>query len=77
MQYISQLRSDPSQTSKFLLQQGAISQEQYDEIQKLGIANNPQAIGQYMMDRGKFTNQQANNVRQNVAEPIQNNLNQN
>ena len=77
MQYIQQLRSDPTQTSKFLLQQGAISPQQYEEIQKMGIAGNPQAIGQYMMNQGRFTGQQADAIRQNVAAPLQNNLEQN
>lgn len=77
MQYIHQLRSNPSQTGEFLLQQGAITQQQFDEIQKMGIAGNPQAIGQYMMNRGRFTGQQADTVRQTVAAPLQNNLGQN
>ena len=77
MQYIRQLRLDPTQTGQFLLQQGAISPQQYEEIQKMGIAGNPQAIGQYMMNQGRFTGQQADAIRQNVAAPLQNNLEQN
>lgn len=77
MQNIRQLRSNPSQTSEFLLQYGAITQQQFDEIQKMGIAGNPQAIGQYMMNQGRFTGQQADTVRQTVAAPLQNNLGQN
>ena len=77
MDYIRQLRANPSLTNDFLLQQGAINQAQHDEIQKLGIAGNPEAFGQYMMNQGHFTGQQADMIRQNIGAPIQNNLEQN
>ncbi len=70
LQYIRQMRQDPSQLSNFLLQQGCITQQQFNEIQQMGIGGNPEAIGNYMMNHGSFNQQQSNDAYNNIAMPI-------
>ncbi|MBR5951875.1 MAG: hypothetical protein IKZ85_01205 [Pseudobutyrivibrio sp.] len=77
MQYVNQIRSNPNCMGQFLLQNGKITDQQYQEIQQLGISGNPQAIGQYLMDRGMMNRQQVQDVYQNQAIPIQNSMKQN
>lgn len=77
MQYVRQIKSDPAFASQFLLQQGSITQEQYNEIQQLGIGSNPEAIGQYLMNRGAMDPRMANQMKDSVATPIQNSMIQN
>lgn len=77
MQYARQIKSDPSLASQFLLQQGSITQEQYNEMQQLGIGSNPEAIGQYLMNRGTMDPRMANQMKDTVAMPLQNSMNQN
>ena len=77
MQYIQTLRQNPNQMSQFLLQQGRINKQQYDEIQSLGIGGNPQAIGQYLMNHGMMNQQQVQDAYQNQAVPISNTMTQN
>ena len=74
MQMVGQVRSNPSFASQLLLQQGKITNQQYNEIQQLGIGNNPQAIGQYLMNRGIMNSQQADMARQQYADPIKNSM---
>lgn len=77
MQMVGQIRSNPSFASQLLLQQGKITNQQYNEIQQLGIGNNPQAIGQYLMNHGIMNSQQADMARQQYADPIKNSMGQN
>ena len=76
MQYIQTLRQNPNGMSDLLLRQGKITKQQYDEIQSLGIGNNPQAIGQYLMNHGMMNRQQVQDAYQNQALPIQNSMTQ-
>lgn len=77
LQNIMMIRKNPSQLPDLLLQRGAITKQQYDQMKQQGISNNPEAIGQYMMNQGSFSQQQVMNAYQNSAMPIQNSLNQN
>ena len=77
MQMVGQIRSNPSFASQLLLQQGKITNQQYNEIQQLGIGNNPQAIGQYLMNHGIMNSQQADMAKQQYADPIKNSMGQN
>lgn len=77
IQMIQSIRQNPNQVSNLLLQQGRISKEQYDEIQKLGIGGNPEAIGQYLMNRGVMNRNAVQDAYQNQALPIQNSMRQN
>lgn len=77
MQYVRQIKSDPSFASQLLLQQGSITRQQYDEIQQLGIGSNPEAIGQYLMNQGAMDPRIANQMKDSVAMPIQNSMIQN
>lgn len=76
LQNIIAIRQNPNQMCDLLLQRGTITKQQYDQMQQMGIANNPQAIGQYMMSQGYFSGQQVMNAYQNSAVPIQNSLKQ-
>lgn len=71
LQTVKQIKSNPSMMSQFLLQQGRITQQQYNDIQQLGIGNNPEAIGQYLMNQGVMNPRQVDQVRQEMAMPIQ------
>ena len=77
MQYINSLRQNPNGMADFLLRQGRINKQQYDEIQQLGIGGNPQAIGQYLMNRGMMNQNQVQDAYQNQALPIQQSMRQN
>lgn len=77
LQNIMMIRKNPSQLPDLLLQRGAITKQQYDQMRQQGIANNPEAIGNYMMNQGYFNGQQVQQAYQNSAIPIQNSLNQN
>lgn len=77
MQQIRALRQNPNGMLEFLYRQGAINQQQLNEMQQQGIAGNPEAIGQYMMNRGVMNPNQVQNVYQNQALPIQNSMRQN
>ena len=77
LQYVNTLKQNPSQISQFLLNQGRINKQQYDEIQQMGIGSNPQAIGQYLMNRGMMNKNQVEDAYQNQALPIQNSMTQN
>ena len=77
MRYVNQIRNNPNYMSQLLLQNGRINNQQYQEIQQLGIAGNPQAIGQYLMDHGMMNKQQVQEAYQNQAVPIQNSMKQN
>lgn len=77
IQYVRQIKSDPAFASQLLLQQGSITQEQYNEIQQLGIGSNPEAIGQYLMNRGAMDPRVASQMKDSVATPIQNSMIQN
>ena len=74
---IQSLRQNPNQISKFLLNQGKITKQQFDEMERLGISGNPQAIGNYLMQNGTLNQQQVQDAYQNSALPIQNSMMQN
>ena len=77
MQYINNLRQNPNGMADFLLRQGRINKQQYDEIQSLGIGGNPPAIGQYLMNHGMMNQSQVQDAYQNQALPIQQSMRQN
>lgn len=77
IQTVNQIKQNPAMASQFLYQRGVISQQQYTEMQQQGIDSNPEAIGQYLMNHGTMDPRQADHVRQTMAVPIQNSMNQN
>ena len=77
LQNIMAIKRNPSQLPDLLLQRGVISRQQYDQMKQQGISNNPEAIGQYMMNQGCYSPQQVNQAYQTSGMQIQNTLNQN
>lgn len=76
MQAYQTVRRDPNQLNNILLQRGCITQQQYQEMQKKGIAGNPEAVGNYMMSQGIFNQQQVQDAYQQQVQPIQNSMRQ-
>lgn len=68
---IRQIRQNPSGLADLLLNNGKISQQQYEQIK----GYNPQQIGQYLMQSGNMARQDVDNALNNVVQPIQNALN--
>lgn len=77
MQNIQAIRQNPNQMGSFLYNQKIITKQQLDEIQRMGIDGNPEAIGNYMMQHGFFSQQQVQNAYNSSALPIQNSMKQN
>lgn len=77
IQRVNQIRNNPNYMSQFLLQQGRITDQQYNEIQQLGIGGNPPAIGQYLMQHGTMDPRQTQEAYQTMAVPINNSMKQN
>ena len=62
--HVKNIRRDPSQISKVLLDQGAIDQDTYQKIQGM----NPSQIGAYLMNNGYMNQQQAQELYKNVPQ---------
>lgn len=77
MQNINSLRQNPNNMGQFLYEHNIITKQQLDELQQQGIGGNPEAIGNYLMNRGAFTQQQAQEAYNSSALPIQNSMKQN
>ena len=77
LQNIIAIRRNPAQLPDLLLQRGAITRQQYDQMKQQGISGNPEAVGQYMMNQGYFNGQQVQQAYQTSGMQIQNTLNQN
>ena len=77
MQNINAIRQNPGQLAQLLYQQGKITNQQLDEISQLGISGNPEAIGNYLMNRGAFTREQLQDTYQSSALPIQQSMGKN
>lgn len=77
MQNINMLRQNPSQLGSFLYDRKIINKQQLDEIQQMGINGNPEAIGNYLMNHGAFTKEQAEEAYSSSALPIRNSMGQN
>ena len=68
---VSQLRQNPSGIADFLKQSGRVSDEQYSAIQKM---NDPQQIGQYLMQNGMMPQQQVMQAANSLVPQIQKQL---
>ena len=77
IQNIQAIRQNPSQLGSLLYDKKIISKQQLDEMNQLGISGNPEAIGNYLMNRGAFTKEQLQYEYNNSALPIQNSMRQN
>ena len=73
IQQIQKIRQNPNQLGDLLLQNGKITQQQYEEISRMN--GNPQQIGQYLMQSGTMTQQQVQEAYQNAVPQIQNAIN--
>ena len=64
VQLFRQIQNDPSKIADLLLNNGKITQDQYNEIQKFN--GNPELIGRYLMQSGTMTQQDINNIQRTI-----------
>lgn len=77
MQDIYKLKQNPEYMGQYLYEHKIISKQQLDDLQRQGIAGNPEAIGNNLMQHGAFTQEQAQEAYNTSALPISNSMRQN
>jgi hypothetical protein len=77
IQNINAIKQNPNLMGQFLYEHKIIDKQQFDELQQQGITGNPEAIGNYLMNHGAFTKEQATNAYNSSALPIQQSMKQN